>query len=138
MKSFFERRDRWGHGLSLWLFAGIAFLIPVMGWSLQYIRLDNDVTGWLPDKDPQAKILHWYQDLFPSQDRVLVSWDDCSVTDPRLRAIAQRLEGIDKNGTREGGSPLVEDVTIPEDVLKRMMGEKISFEVALERRSRTS
>ena len=133
MKSFFERRDRWGHGLSLWLFAGIAFLIPVMGWSLQYIRLDNDVTGWLPDKDPQAKILHWYQDLFPSQDRVLVSWDDCSVTDPRLRGIAQRLEGIDQNGTREGGSPLVEDVMIPEDVLKRMMAEKIPFEVALER-----
>jgi hypothetical protein len=133
MKSFFERRDRWGHGLPLWLITGIAFLIPVLGWSLQYIQLDNDVTGWLPDKDPQAKVLHWYQDLFPSQDRVLVSWDDCSVTDPRLRSIAQRLNGIEKNGTREGGSPLIDDVSIPEDVLKRMMSEGIPFELALER-----
>jgi len=132
MKSFFERRDRWGHGLSLWLFTGIAFLIPVMGWSLQYIRLDNDVTGWLPDNDPQAKILHWCQDLFPRQDRVLVSWDDCSVTDPRLMAISQRLKGIEKDGRREGGSQLVNDVTIPEDVLKRMMSEGIPFDVALE------
>ena len=131
MKSFFERRDQWGHGLSLWLFTGIAFLIPVMGWSLQYIRLDNDVTSWLPDEDPQAKILHWCQDLFPSQDKVLVSWDDCSLTDPRLLAIAQRLHGIDKNGTREGGSQLVDEVTIPEDVLKRMMSEDIPFDTAL-------
>ena len=77
MKSFFERRDRWGHGLSLWLFTGIAFLIPVMGWSLTRIQMENDVTGWLPDEDPQAKILHWCQELFPSQDGVLVSWDDC-------------------------------------------------------------
>jgi len=133
MKSFFERRDQWGHGLSLWLITGIAFLIPVLGWSLQYIRLDNDVTGWLPNNDPQAKILHWYQDLFPSKDRVLVSWEDCSVTDPRLRRISQQLRGIDKNGAREGGSPLIDDVTIPEDVLKRMMSEGIPFDVALER-----
>ncbi|MDA1230782.1 MAG: MMPL family transporter, partial [Planctomycetota bacterium] len=133
MKSFFELRDRWGHGLSLWLITGIAFLIPVLGWSLKYIRLDNDVTGWLPNNDPQARILHWYQELFPSQDRVLVSWDDCSITDTRLRNIAQRLNGIEKNGVREGGSPLVHDVSIPEDVLKRMMSEGIPFDVALER-----
>ena len=132
MKSFLERRDRWGHGLSLWLFMGIAFLLPLMGWSLKYIQLENDVTGWLPEQDPQAKILHWCQDLFPSQDRVLVSWDDCSVTDPRLMAISQRLKGIEKDGTREGGSQLIDDVTIPDDALKRMMSEGISFDVALE------
>ena len=131
MKSFFERRDRWGHGLSLWLFTGIAFLLPVMGWSLNSIQLDNDVTGWLPDKDPQAKILHWCQDLFPSQDGVLVSWDDCSATDPRLIAISQRLKGIEKDGKREGGSPLVSDVSIPDDVLKQMMSEGIPFDTAL-------
>ena len=131
MKSFFERRDRWGHGLSLWLFTGIAFLIPVMGWSLTRIQMENDVTGWLPDEDPQAKILHWCQELFPSQDGVLVSWDDCSITDPRLKAISQRLNGIEKDGTREGGSLLVHNVTIPEDVLKRMMGEGIPFDTAL-------
>ncbi len=34
---------------------------------------------------------------------------------------------------REGGSPLIDDVTIPEDVLKRMMSEGIPFELALER-----
>jgi uncharacterized protein len=132
MKSFFEYRDRWGHGLSLWLITGIAFLIPVMGWSLKCIRMDNEVTGWLPAEDPQAKILHWCQDLFPSQDRILVSWDDCSVTDSRLQKIAQRLHGIEKNGVREGGSPLIHNVSIPEDVLKRMLSEGIAFDVALD------
>ena len=133
MKSFFEYRDRWGHGLSLWLITGIAFLIPVLGRSLKSIRMDNEVTGWLPSDDPQAKILHWCQGLFPSQDRILVSWDDCSVTDSRLQRIAQRLHGIEKNGVREGGSPLIDNVSIPEDVLKRMMSEDVPFDVALER-----
>ena len=133
MKSFFEYRDRWGHGLSLWLIAGIVFLLPVLGWSLKSIRMDNDVTGWLPNDDPQAKILHWCQGLFPSQDRILVSWDDCSVTDSRLQKIAQRLHGVERNGVREGGSPLIHNVSIPEDVLKRMMSEGIAFDVALER-----
>ena len=104
-----------------------------MGWSLKYIRMDNEVTGWLPDDDPQAQILHWCQGLFPSQDRILVSWDDCSVTDARLQRIAQRLHGVEKNGIREGGSPLVHNVSIPEDVLKRMMSEGVPFDVALER-----
>ena len=133
MRSFFERQDKWGHGLSLWLITGIAFLIPVMGYSFQYIRLDNDVAGWLPNNDPQEKILHWYQELFPSQDRVLVSWDGCSLTDPRLRGMARRLRGIEHNGIREGGSPLVATVTTPEDLLNRMMSEEIPFDVALDR-----
>lgn len=133
MKSFFEYRDRWGHGLSLWLITGIAFLIPVMGWSLKYIRMDNEVTGWLPNDDPQSKILHWCQELFPSPDRILVSWDDCSVTDTRLQKIAQRLHGIEKHGVREGGSPLIHNVSIPADVLKRMMSEGVTFDVALDR-----
>jgi len=133
MRSFFERQDKWGHGLSLWLITGIAFLIPVMAYSFLRIRMDNDVTGWLPKNDSQAKVLHWYQELFPSQERVLVSWDDCSLTDPRLRGMAKRLKGIENNGTREGGSPLVADVTIPEDLLTRMMSEDVPFDVALER-----
>lgn len=133
MKSFFERQDKWGHGLPLWLITGIAFLIPVMAFSYKHLHLDNEVTGWLPNNDPQARILHWYQDMFPSQERVLVSWDDCTLTDPRLHGVARRLKGLEINGEREGGSPLVADVTIPDDLLKRMMSENVPYDVALER-----
>lgn len=133
MKSFLERRDRWGNGYSLWLMVGVVFSIPLMIWSLKQLRMENDVAGWLPSDDPQSKILAWYQDLFPEEDRVLVSWDDCNLTDPRIQKLATVLEGIEKAGIREGGSPYVQQVSQPTDLLQRMVAEKIPFETALAR-----
>ena len=133
MKSFLERRDRWGNGYSLWLMVGVVFALPLMIWSLKQLRMENDVAGWLPSDDPQSKILAWYQNLFPEEDRVLVSWDDCTLTDPRIQKLATALEGIEKSGVREGGSLYVQQVSQPTDLLQRMLAEKIPFETALAR-----
>lgn len=133
MKSFLERRDRWGNGYSLWLIVILAVAVPPMFWSLRQLHMENDVAGWLPENDPQSRILHWYQQLFPSEERILISWDDCTVTDPRLADLAFRLKGVEKNGVREGGSPYIAGVTLPADLLKRMTREGIPFETALQR-----
>ena len=133
MKSFLERRDRWGNGYSLWLMAGVVFAIPLMIWSLQNLKMENDVAGWLPKDDPQSRILAWYQDLFPEEDRVLVSWDECTLTDPRLQKMSEALKGLEKNGIREGGSPYVKDVSLPTDLLRRILAEDMSLEIALDR-----
>jgi predicted RND superfamily exporter protein len=133
MKSFFERRDRWGNGYSLWLMACVVFAIPLMVWSLMQLRMENDVAGWLPKNDPQSKILAWYQNLFPEEDRVLISWDDCTLTDPRLQALSIQLKGVEKDGVREGGSPYFSDVTQPSDLLKRIHAAGLPFETAIDR-----
>jgi len=133
MKSFHERRDRWGNGYSLWLMAGVVFAIPLMIWSLQNLKMENDVAGWLPKDDPQSKILAWYQNLFPEEDRVLVSWDDCTLTDPRLQKMSETLKGLNKSGVREGGSPYVKDVSLPTDLLRRILSEGMTLETALDR-----
>ncbi|MCA9062687.1 MAG: MMPL family transporter [Planctomycetaceae bacterium] len=133
MKSFLERRDRWGHGVALWFLAGAAFLLPFVAWSLSDVHLENDVTKWLPQNDPQSKILNWYQGIFPSEDRILVSWDDCTLTDQRLRQFVTELEGVRHNGKLEGGSPYVDEVGQPSDILKKMVDEGIPLETALER-----
>ncbi|MCA9057596.1 MAG: MMPL family transporter, partial [Planctomycetaceae bacterium] len=101
--------------------------------SLSDIRLENDVAGWLPQDDPQSKILFWYQGLFPSEDRILVSWDDCTLTDPRIRLFVAELEGVRVNGHLEGGSPFIGEVSQPTDLLKKMLSENIPLEVALQR-----
>lgn len=133
MKSFLERRDRWGNGYSLWLMAGVVFAIPVIVWSLLQLRMENDVARWLPKDDPQAKILDWYQNLFPEEDRILVSWDDCSLTDPRMQKLATALKGVDRSGVREGGSPYVQSVNQPTDLLRRILSEGIPLETGLKR-----
>ena len=130
---FLQRRDRWGHGVSLWILVSVAFLLPLLAWSLKDLRLDNDVVGWLPKDDPQAKILSWYEGMFPSKERVLVSWEGASITDSRLARIQAALEGAPKeDGQREGGSPYVEDVTLPSGVLSRMLARGIPFETAID------
>jgi uncharacterized protein len=133
MKTFLQRRDPWGHGISLWLICGVALVLPLMGWSLTHIRLENDVAGWLPKDDPQTIILDWYQKHFPAEDRILLSWDGCTLTDPRIDLLVQQLSGIRKNGQREGGSPLIREVRQPADLLKRMAKEGVPFETALAR-----
>lgn len=94
--------------------------------------MHNDVAGWLPKDDPQARILAWYQGMFPSEDRILVSWDGASVTDPRLLKLQTVLEGTPKeNGRVEGGSPYVKDVTLPAEVLTQMIARDVPFDTAL-------
>ncbi|MEZ6127635.1 MAG: MMPL family transporter [Planctomycetaceae bacterium] len=130
---FLQRRDRWGHGVSLWIVVIVAFLLPLMAWSLRGIRLDNDVLGWLPRDDPQARILQWYEGMFPSKARVLVSWEGASITDPRLEKLQQILEGLPtEDGAREGGSPYVQDVSLPFEVITRMLSRDIPFTTAME------
>ena len=103
-----------------------------MLWALLDIRMHNDVAGWLPKDDPQARILAWYQGMFPSEDRILVSWDGASVTDPRLLKLQTVLEGTPKeNGRVEGGSPYVKDVTLPAEVLTQMIARDVPFDTAL-------
>src|SRR5262249_24923882 len=48
MANFFEKKDRWGNGLALWVIVGMAFLIPISLWSLRSIRMENEVEHWIP------------------------------------------------------------------------------------------
>lgn len=119
--------------MSLWIVAVVVLILPVTVWSLRDIVMHNDVAGWLPRKDPQAKILNWYQGMFPSEDRILVSWDGASLTDPRLRQLQLVLAGTPtESGDTEGGSPFVESVTLPSEVLTRMISRDVPFKDALD------
>lgn len=132
-KTFLERNDRWGHGMSLWVVAAVAFVLPLMAYSLKDIRLENDVVGWLPQNDPQAKVLAWYEELFPSKDRILVSWDGASITDARFNRLQEILEGVRPEGAGpEGGSAYVSEVTTPSEVLSRMLKRRIPIDTALD------
>ena len=133
MKSFLQKQDPWGHGVSLWLIAAVAFLLPLIAWSLSHVHMENDVAGWLPRNDPQAQILSWYENLFPSEDRILVSWDGCSLTDERLAKFADTLQGVQHDERREGGSPYISEVKQPADLLKRMMKEGVPLEEGIRR-----
>ena len=122
MTNFFAKRDRFGHGNALWVVLLLVFLATPAIWSLSRIDLENDIANWLPEDDPQARTLRWYQDNFQHEDRVLVSWDSSTLSDPRVTWFHDRLVGeTDANGVRRSGSKLIKAVTTPQDLITRMM-----------------
>ena len=74
MKHFFETRDPWGHGMALWVLMAMMLLAVPAWWAVQQIHLENDVAQWLPASDEGVRVLDWYHDHFPGDDRIVISW----------------------------------------------------------------
>ena len=132
MKHFFERRDYWGNHSALWVLVGMAFILPMSLAALRSLEIDNDITGWLPQNDPQAMTFQWYQEVFPSDDQILVSWDHSSLGDPRIAEFKRRLSSqVDGNGLPDGQAPYVKNVLGPHDVIQRMKKGHVSEQDAI-------
>ncbi|WP_166828616.1 efflux RND transporter permease subunit [Thalassoroseus pseudoceratinae] len=133
MKHFFERRDFWGNHSALWVLVGMAFILPMSLAALRTLEIDNDVTGWLPKNDPQALTYQWYQEVFPSEDQILVSWDNSSLNDPRLAEFQRRLSPpTTEHSSQTGEVPYIRSVLSPHDVIQRMKNGGVSEQKAIE------
>lgn len=142
MASFFQKRDPWGHSLSLWVVFFMIFITPVLIGPLRTIQQENNVEKWLPPNDPQSKVLTWHRNSFEIEDRVLVSWDGSSLTDSRAGRLKKLLMGtkdkaeLPKEGEKpvlHGGSPYISNVVTPQDVIQIMNEQRIDPAVAQER-----
>ncbi len=51
----------------------------------------NDVRDWLPSHLAQTADHRWFREHFPHEQFVLVSWEGCTLDDPRLELMAQKL-----------------------------------------------
>lgn len=134
MASFFEKRDPWGHSLSLWVVVLMVFITPLLFGVLREIRQENNVENWLPPDDPQSKVLSWHRHSFGIEDRLLLSWDGSSLSDLRADRLKLALMGTpDAEGVRRGGSPYIKEVFTPQDAIQKMVDYHIEPEEAQER-----
>ena len=136
MTHFFEKRDRWGNGFSLWILLGCIFITPLCVWSLRGTHIENDIEHWLPDDNPNAVTLRWSMQQFQldGSDSILVSWDDSSLTDSRVEKLAERLVGKpDEQGVRRDGLKQVARVTTPREVITRMVEHNVDRDEAIKR-----
>lgn len=136
MTNFFEKRDRWGNGFSLWILLGCLFITPLCVWSLRNTHIENDIEHWLPADNPNAVTLRWSMQQFnlDASDSILVSWDDSSLTDSRVEKLAERLVGkLDEQGVRRNGLKQVARVTTPRDVVTRMVDHGVERDEAIQR-----
>jgi predicted RND superfamily exporter protein len=136
MTHFFEKRDRWGNGLSLWVLLGCLFITPLCAYSLRRTNVENDIENWLPEDNPNAVTLKWSMRQFgyDAGENILMSWDDSSLSDPRIQKLAERLEGqADEQGIRRGGLKQVARVVTPQDVISRMVEHDVERDEAIRR-----
>lgn len=134
MTHFLEKKDPWGNGMGVWTLVLLACALPPALWALLGIDLDNDIRKWIPADDPNAQTLAWYQENFPHNESILVTWDGSTLNDPRTQWLADRLAGVaDADGVRHGGLQHVERVVTPQSLLRRIEGDGVSHEKALER-----
>ena len=117
-----------------WVLGAFCLILPGVLWGLSRIRLENDVENWLPQDDPYAVRLAWFERHFPSDERLVVAWDGVDAADPRLLAFADALRGTpDADGVPRGGSRLVEGVVTPAELAGRMIDSGVSEEEAIRR-----
>ncbi len=136
MSHFFEKRDRWGNGLALWIILGAIFATPLCVWSLRQTQIENDIEHWLPADNPHAVTLKWSMKEFglDAGDSTLVSWNDSSLNDVRIERLAQKLQGMpDENGVRRGDLKQIGRVITPQDVIRRMVDHGVERDEAIRR-----
>ncbi len=71
----------------------VLFLLPVMsrGARKALVSNDNNVHDWLPDTYDETLDFSWFQEHFQNETFVLISWDGCTLDDPRLELLARKL-----------------------------------------------
>ena len=122
MRSFFERTDRNGNGYARWILLAMFILTPLLLWVNSSLDLENDVESWLPEDDPHAKTFAWYRELFPDEERILLSWEGSRLDDPRLEKLALRVRGTQNlQGEYPEMLPEFKAVTTPLDIGSRLV-----------------
>ena len=97
--------------------AGIAllllcFLFCVIGLS-RFQSNTEDVVQWLPDSSPSRLLYNEFEKKFGSDDFLVVTWEDCTVDDPRLEYLCNRI-------VEQDSDKLIQSVVSGADIIARL------------------
>jgi hypothetical protein len=89
---------------SVWILAILVFLLPmvVVGAIKAKGNNRNDVKGWLPLEYPETQTYRFFRQNFQGEEFILVSWDGCTMADPRLELLARKLLPPPEEASRIG------------------------------------
>jgi len=114
----------------------LVLTVPVVGWGVNWAfeRASNNIQQWLPQDFEETRVYADFCALFGTDDFALVSWDGCTLDDPRLQQLARALAA---SGTVPPGDPSrrFESVLTGADALAVLTAKpfELSREEAIER-----
>ncbi len=112
----------------------VALVWPIVGLGAikAWQSAQNRVEDWLPASYPETKSLFWFFDRFGSDEFLMISWQGCTLNDPRLSQLEVKLLEPAEDGQvyfskADGGrkvvDALVEQQKLSEaDVKRRLAG----------------
>ncbi len=86
LRSFYTRYARW-------ILAVAVATVPLIAWGTYgaFRSSNNNIAQWLPADFPETDIYENFRELFGADDFALVSWEGCTLDDPRLADFARRV-----------------------------------------------
>lgn len=123
MKTQFYERHRY-------LILGVAACLAPLVWlgATRAMRTNaNDVRTWLPRGLPEAVEYARFGQQFGTEEFVVVSWPGCTLDDPRLERLADRLASPPTIAEPSGQAPLVAEVLIGPRALDRLTSPPINL-----------
>lgn len=111
------------------LLAALACLAPlvVLGAAQAMRTSANDVRTWLPQGLPETSQYARFGRHFGTEEFVVVSWEGCTLDDPRLPLLAEQLRPAASGPERDGKALLVASVLTAPEALEELTSAPIQL-----------
>jgi len=121
-----------------WLLLGLAALaILPMLWGVRetFRRANNNVSQWLPEDFPETETYQEFRKQFGADAFALVSWDGCTLDDPRLEQFALQVAPPPGRTSEDGDSRWFLEATTGPRALRTLLSEpfRLTREEAIQR-----
>ncbi|PQO42357.1 efflux RND transporter permease subunit [Blastopirellula marina] len=124
-------QDRYG-----WYVIAVFLVItPIVMYGTKgaWDSIKNRVEDWLPSSFEETQRLRWFNERFGTDELLMISWEGCSLDDPRVSKYKQRLQTPDLTG--EMPVTWFEEVISGPEAFATMTSEPLDLprELAIER-----
>lgn len=115
---------------SVGILAGLVFLLPLVVVGAMKARSNNrnDVKGWLPPEYPETATYKFFRDNFQGEEFILISWDGCTMADPRLEIMARKLLPPPEEAARIDRPLYFKTAQTGPRAIRQMMAEPLNLE----------
>ncbi|NDC54306.1 MAG: hypothetical protein EBZ74_08445, partial [Planctomycetia bacterium] len=114
---------------SVGIMAILVFLLPmvVVGAFKAKGNNRNDVKGWLPLEYPETQVYRFFRRSFQGEEFVLISWEGCTMADPRLELLARKLLPPPEEAARIERPLFFKSAQTGPRAVERMMSEPLNL-----------
>jgi len=115
---------------SVTIMAIVVFLFPlvIVGAIKAKGNNRNDVKGWLPLEYPETQTYRFFRQNFQGEEFILVSWDGCTMADPRLELLAQKLIPPPEEAARIDRTVFYKSALTGPRAVEQMCGEPLNLD----------